>query len=185
MIRINLAPREERRSSGGIRVQMPGLNLGVVFLVLYVITLSGIAMYWAGLYREEARLTEEIANANRELATLKPITAQANKVKEQLADLKKRVATIEQLTKDQSKPIRIFDAFANVMPNDVWLTRMEERGNIMKVSGTAFSETAVADLMANIRASGKFKEVDIVVARQDLAKAPRLVTFEVTFRFEG
>jgi hypothetical protein len=39
--------------------------------------------------------------------------------------------------------------------------------------------------MANLRASGKFKEVEIVVSRQDLGKSPQLVTFEVTCRFEG
>jgi len=79
----------------------------------------------------------------------------------------------------------MFDAFASVVPNDLWVTRMEEKGNILKVTGTAFSAVAVSDLMANLRASGKFKEVDIVVSRQDLGKTPRLVTFEVTCRFES
>ena len=185
MIRINLAPPRPRQGLRDFRFRMPSFNLGVLFLVIYIGALSGVVIYWAGLYREEARLTNEIARADKELAMLKPITSQAAKVKDQLADLQKRVKTIEDLTKDQSKPIRIFDAFASVMPNDVWITKMEERGNIMKVSGTAFSATAVSDLMANLRASGKFKEVDIVVSRQDLAKSPRLVTFEVTCKFEG
>lgn len=185
MIRINLAPPRPRQGLSNFRFRMPSFNLGVLFLVIYIGALSGVAIYWAGLYREEARLTNEIARADKELAMLKPITSQAAKVKDQLADLQKRVKTIEDLTKDQSKPIRIFDAFASVMPNDVWITKMEERGNTMKVSGTAFSATAVSDLMANLRASGKFKEVDIVVSRQDLAKSPRLVTFEVTCKFEG
>lgn len=185
MIRINLAPPRPSRGLRDFRLRMPSFNLGVLFLVIYIGVLSGVAIYWAGLYREEARLTNEIARADKELAMLKPITSQAAKVKDQLADLQKRVKTIEDLTKDQSKPIRIFDAFASVMPNDVWITKMEERGNTMKVSGTAFSATAVSDLMANLRASGKFKEVDIVVSRQDLAKSPRLVTFEVTCKFEG
>lgn len=185
MIRINLAPPRPRQGLRDFRFRMPSFNLGVLFLVIYIGALSGVAIYWAGLYREEARLTAEIARADKELTTLKPITSQAAKVKDQLADLQKRVKTIEDLTKDQSKPIRIFDAFASVMPNDVWITKMEERGNTMKVSGTAFSATAVSDLMANLRASGKFKEVDIVVSRQDLAKSPRLVTFEVTCKFEG
>lgn len=185
MIRINLAPPRPSQGLRDFRLRMPSFNLGVLFLVIYIGALSGVAIYWAGLYREEARLTNEIARADKELAMLKPITSQAAKVKDQLADLQKRVKTIEDLTKDQSKPIRIFDAFASVMPNDVWITKMEERGNTMKVSGTAFSATAVSDLMANLRASGKFKEVDIVVSRQDLAKSPRLVTFEVTCKFEG
>ena len=39
--------------------------------------------------------------------------------------------------------------------------------------------------MQNLRASGRFKEVDIVVARQEITKTPRFVTFEVTCRFES
>jgi type IV pilus assembly protein PilN len=185
VIRINLAPPTQRRRARDFRLAMPSINLGVVFLVVYIAAASGITIYWAQLYREEARLTDEIARAKSELDRLKPITAQASKVKEQLADLQKRVKTIEDLTKDQSKPIRVLDAFSKVMPNDLWVTRMEERGNMLKVTGTAFSASAVSDLMANLRASGRFKEVEIVLSRQDLTKSPRLVTFEVTCRFEG
>jgi len=185
VIRINLAPPQQHHGIRDFRLQMPSLNLGIVFLVVYVAAASGITIYWSQLYREEARLTAEIDKAKQELTRLMPITAQQAKVKDQLADLQKRVKTIQDLTKDQSKPIRILDAFATIVPNDLWVTRMEERGNILKVSGTAFSSAAVSDLMANLRASGKFKEVEIVVSKQDLNKTPRLVTFEVTCRFEG
>ncbi len=52
-----------------------------------------------------------------------------------------------------------------------------------KIAGSAFSTTAVADLMSNLKNSGKFRDVDLIVSRQDLAKTPRVVTFEVTCRF--
>lgn len=185
MIRINLAPPVHRQNLREFRLQMPALNLGIIFLVLYVGALSGIGLYWSQRYREEQRLTSEIAKAQGQLAMLQPITTQASRVKDQLADLQKRVKTIDEITKDQSKPIRILDAFAGVVPNDLWITKMEERGSMLKVSGAAFSAVAVSDLMANLRASGKFKEIDIVMSKQDLTKSPRLVTFEVTCRFES
>jgi Tfp pilus assembly protein PilN len=185
VIRINLAPPHERQNLRTFRIQMPGLNIGVLFLVLYVAALSGITIYWASLYREETRLADEIATAAGELERLKPITTQAAKVKEQLADLQKRVNTIEELTKDQARSIKVLNAFSNTVPNDLWITRMEERSSMLKVSGTAFSALAVSDLMANLRASGKFKDIEMVIHRQDLNKSPRVVTFEVTCRFEG
>ena len=55
---------------------------------------------------------------------------------------------------------------------------------MLKLSGTAFSTTAVSDFMSNLKASGKFKDVDIVVSRQAIDKTPSLVTFEVTCKFE-
>ena len=184
MIRINLAPPSARKGRG-FSLKLPALNVGLIFLVVYAVAVAGIGVYWWQLSKEETHLTDEIERANRELALLKPITDQASKVKDQLADLQKRVKTITDLTQDQAKPIRMFDAFAIVVPNDLWVTRMEDKGNVLKVTGTAFSAVAVSDLMANLRASGKFKEVDIVVSRQDLGKTPRLVTFEVTCRFES
>ena len=185
MIRINLAPPSTRASRSGFRLQVPALNLGLIFLVAYVVVAGGIGVYWWQLSREATRLTDEIDRSKRELAMLKPITDQAAKVKDQLADLQKRVKTIGDLTKDQAKPIKMFDAFASVVPNDLWVTRMEEKGNVLKVAGSAFSAVAVSDLMTNLRSSGKFKDVEIVVSRQDLGKTPRLVTFEVTCRFES
>jgi type IV pilus assembly protein PilN len=185
VIRINLAPPRTRQSGGGFRVQMPSANLGLVFLVAYLVALSAIVIYWSQLHREETRLVAAIDSARRELKMLEPITTQAAKVRAQHADMQKRVQTIGELTKDQAKPTRILDAFADVIPNDLWITRMEERGNILKVSGTAFSSVAVSDLMTNLRASGKFKEVDIVLSRQELIKTPRVVTFEVTCRFDS
>lgn len=185
MIRVNLAPVGPRKGGGGMQFHMPALNLGLIFLVAYVVAVVGGGVYWWQLSREETRLTGEIDRASREIAMLKPITDQAAKVKEQLADLQKRVKIIDELTRNQSKPIRILDAFVSIVPNDLWITRMEGRGNVLKVTGTAFSASAVSDLMTNLRASGKFKDVDLMVSRQDLAKSPRLVTFEVTCRFES
>jgi type IV pilus assembly protein PilN len=99
--------------------------------------------------------------------------------------MRKRVEVIEALTKDQGRPIQLFDAFADMIPRDLWITGLEEKNSMLRVSGSAFTTVAVSDFMANLRASGRFKEVDIVVSRQDHSKAPRLVTFEVTCRFES
>ena len=61
---------------------------------------------------------------------------------------------------------------------------MEEKGTQLRFAGTTFSATALSDFMASLKATGKFKDVDIVDAKQDLAKSPRLITFEVVTRFE-
>ena len=61
---------------------------------------------------------------------------------------------------------------------------MEETGRVLRLAGITYSSTALSDFMANLRASGKFKDVDLVESRQDLTKSPRTITFEVTCRFE-
>lgn len=184
MIRINLAPTK-KRTHVGLRLTLPVFNLGLLFLLFYTAAVAGVAFTWWTLSREETRLVAEVDRGTRELATLKAVIAQSAQVKAQLVELKQRVQTLQELTKAQGQSIQLMDAFADAVPADVWITGIEEKAATVKVTGAAFSTTAVSDLMSNLRRSGRFKEVDIVVARQDLAKSPPLVTFEVTCRFES
>ena len=184
MIRVNLAPPEQRRRRlGGFAFRLPPLNLGIVVAGVFALAIVVIAVSWIALWRQESRLAAEIARDRRELATLKVQLADITKVREQAADMQKRLQTIQDLTKNQGRPLRVMDAFLDAVPPDLWITGLEERGALLKIVGTAFSTTAVADLMANLRQSGKFSDVDILVAKQDIAKSPSPVTFEVTCRF--
>jgi Tfp pilus assembly protein PilN len=88
--------------------------------------------------------------------------------------------------KGQGRPIALVDTFVSVIPKDLWITNLETREDLrLKVVGAAFSTTAVSDFMQNLRSSGKFTDVDIVVSRRDLSKPTGLVTFEVTCRFNA
>lgn len=185
MIRINLAPRKEGRGLRGVHLGLPRVNLSVLFGAVALTLTVGLAGFWWHLSREEHRLTAEIGAGAQELAALKATVGRAGNIKEQLADLQARLTTIQLLTKDQGRPLRLVDAFVDAVPADLWITGLEEKDALLRVTGSAFSATAVANFMAALRASGRFKDVDIVVAKRDLAKTPSLVGFEVTCRFEG
>jgi len=43
----------------------------------------------------------------------------------------------------------------------------------------------VSEFMANLKAYGKFKDIEIVISRQDLTRVNSPVTFEVTCRYES
>jgi type IV pilus assembly protein PilN len=184
MIKINLAPTGGH-SGPAFRLRLPSFNVGFLFLVIYVAALGGVGTYWWHLSIEESRLNRDIETMNRELTNLRAITGQGAQVKAQAAELRQRVQVIAELTKNQGRPLRFLDAFVDNVPKDLWITGIEEKGTVLNFKGTAFSTTAVSDFMQNLRASGRFKEVDIVVARQEITKTPRFVTFEVTCRFES
>ena len=181
MIKINLAPPRQRKA---LSLSLPALNLGIVFGILYGVVFVGLAAYWWTLSSEEERLTGEISIATKQLETLKTAIDEGNRFKTQRDELEKRVTAIEDLTRAQPRPIYLLDAVADTIPRDLWITSASERDKLLRLNGTALSTTAVADFMSNLRSSGKFKEVDLVVARQDISKTPRIVTFEVVCRFE-
>jgi len=185
MIRINLAPRRERRGRDGHRLGLPRLNLAVMFGLGAVALAAGLGNAWWNLSREAEHLTAELETGARELAILKQSVGQAAKIKEQFADLQARLKAIQVLTRDQGRPLLMVDAFVDAVPADLWITGLEEKEAVLRVTGSAFSTTAVANFMAALRKSGRFKDVDIVLSKRDLSKTPSLVSFEVTCRFEG
>ena len=54
------------------------------------------------------------------------------------------------------------DAMADVLPADLWLSRIEEKGQQLRLGGTTYSSLALSDFMSSLKASGKFKDVDLV-----------------------
>lgn len=184
MIRINLAPPEVRRHRPSLSLSLPSFNLGVLFAVVYVGVIAGVGLYWLTLLGTESRITGEVDRLNAELQALKTTLGQGANVKGQLAEVRRRVDILEQLTKGQGRSIALLDAFIDTVPRDLWITSLEQKETVLKLSGTAFNTTAVSDFMANLKASGKFTDVDIVVSRQAIDKTPSLVTFEVTCKYE-
>lgn len=181
MIKINLAPPRERK---GISIPMPSFNLGVLFGILAIVAVLVIGVYWRALQGQREQLQRDIAIATKQLETLKAAIAEGNKYKAQRDDFERRLAAIEEITRHQPRPIYLLDAVADVVPRDLWITTTSERDSLLRFNGTAFSTTAVADFMSNLKSSGKFKDVDLVVARQDINKVPRTITFEIVCRFE-
>jgi type IV pilus assembly protein PilN len=190
MIRINLAPPDRRSRGGGLglRIALPRLpefNLAMAFGVLYLLTALALGAFWWHLSGREEHLISEVQRQTANLTELKARVGQAGKIKEKLAELQKRLDAIQALTKGQNRPVALFDTLADVVPRELWLTGLEERGASLRITGTSFSTTAVSDFMSNLRSSGRFKDVDIILSKQDHSKTPAPVTFEVTCRFES
>jgi type IV pilus assembly protein PilN len=179
MIKINLLPARTRK-----RFALPTLpGLGLLFAASYIVVIVLIGGYWGLLIKESGSLSAEIARLEAETARHKAAIAEGTRFKKEKEDLERRVALIDVIARNQARPIYLLDALLDTVPQDVWLTAVEEKEQVLKISGSAFSTTAVADLMSNLKNSGKFREVDLIVSKQDLAKTPRVVTFEVTCRF--
>jgi Tfp pilus assembly protein PilN len=186
MIRINLAPARERAgvSFGVPGLSLPDFNLGMVFGVAGAVLAFVILLSSLHLFRQERRLTADIETGGRELNSLRALVGPAAKLREHLAELQARLRAVQTLTKDQTRPVSLLDAFADVVPSDLWITGLEDSAIGLRVTGAALSAAAVSDLMSALRASGKFRDVDIVVSKRELDKVPDVVTFEITCRFE-
>ncbi len=181
MIKINLAPPTGKKYRG---MAIPGMNLGYLFGGLSLVLVVVLGIWWLLMSSEISSLTREIEKNEKEAARLQTVIAEGDRFRRDKEALEARVNAIEQVARNQTRPVYLLNALLDTLPKDLWLTRMEEKGGQLRFAGVAFSSVTVADFMANLKASGKFKDVDLVDARQDLTKSPRTITFEVSCRFE-
>ena len=175
MIKINLGPPSTRKRERATS----GINLGIVFGGLGLLLVVGLGASGWTLSVDVAGLHREIEQGQAEVARLKPIIAEGQRYRAEKEELERRVNAIEVVARDQVRPTYLLDALADMLPADLWLTRVEEKAQQLRLAGTTYSSVALADFMANLKASAKFKDVDLVESRQDLTKSPRTITFEV------
>lgn len=181
MIRINLAPPSAKKGAG---LSIPSFNLGMLFGAVALGLVLVLGGWWWSLSADIKRLNTEIAENKKQADLLKVVIAEGEHFRRDKEVLERRVNAIELAARHQTRPVYLLDAVLDTLPKDLWLTRMEEKSTQLRFAGTTYSATALSDFMANLKASGKFKDVDIVDAKQDLTKSPRLITFEVVTRFE-
>jgi Tfp pilus assembly protein PilN len=183
MIRINLAPPSTKKAGPSFSSES-GINLGMVFGVLLVTLIAMLGGYWRTVSSEISRLNNDITRAEAEKTRLATVIAVGQRYKREKEELENRVNAIERIARDQARPVYLMDAMADVLPPDLWLSRIEEKGQQLRLAGTTYSALVLSDFMTNLKASTKFRDVDLVESRQDLAKSPRTITFEVSCRFE-
>jgi Tfp pilus assembly protein PilN len=182
MIRINLAPPSAKKAGPGL--QLPSFNLGIAFASAAAVLVLVLGGWWWSISADVSRLNREISENRKESDRLKGLIAEGQRFRRDKELLERRVNAIEIVARGQTRPVYLLDSILDTLPKDLWLTRMEEKGTQLRFAGNAYSSTALSDFMANLKASGKFKDVDIADAKQDLTKSPRLITFEVVTRFE-
>jgi len=181
MIRINLAPASAKK---GIGFSIPTFNMGMLFGALALVLVVVLGGWWWSLSAEINRLNAEIAENKKEADRLKVVIAEGQRYRRDKEMFERRLNAIEVAARHQTRPVYLLDAVLDTLPKDLWLNRMEEKGTQLRFAGTTYNATALSDFMANLKATGKFKDVDIVDAKQDLNKSPRVITFEVVTRFE-
>lgn len=186
MIKINLLPALPRKM---IPITLPALPwLGILFTILFAVVFGGIGGYWYLLGQEVTQLAAEKSRLETELRSLETVIAKGRAFRQKALDLEKRLAAIDLVSQNKARPVRLLDALADAIPGGLWLISLEEKpdkdkGSQLRMTGAASSYTAVADFMSNLRRSEKFKDVDLLVSRQDLTKSPPLVNFEVISTF--
>jgi type IV pilus assembly protein PilN len=192
MIRINLlaADREKQpRKAAALGFDI-GQKVTLVCSVILLATALGVGWWWWMLDRESARLSGEIAGAERETARLKTILTQVAQFESQKQQLQQRVSLIEELRKGQTGPVHLIDQLSRAMPEMLWLTSLSQDGGEITVDGRCTTLTALSDFVGNLEKSGYFRRpVEILDSQVEsvTGSAAELIKFQLkaTFALPG
>ena len=164
MIKINLLrdPFTQAQSARKSDVSEPAINMpgaksvynkkqssvGVILLFLIFGSLGGLYYYW--LDREivkEQELNVELTAKKKEL---EPYFQLEQQFREQRESLRKKEQILTKLKKQQQFPVYFLIELANSIPDNVWLVRINNKGNKVEIRGESLSEDAIYKFRDNL-----------------------------------
>jgi type IV pilus assembly protein PilN len=163
MIRINLLGVERQKPRKAALSFNFGGQVSLICGVVLVVTVAGIGWWYWSLTKESQRLDTEIASAQQEAARLRTVLAEVQRFEATRAQLKQRVALIEELRRGQSVPVRLLDLVSRSLPDSLWLTSMDQQGGNVTIEGLSTTLIAVSDFVGALGQSQLLKKpIDIV-----------------------
>ncbi|WP_242342622.1 PilN domain-containing protein [Anaeromyxobacter terrae] len=175
MVRINLLPaaRVSKKKEAGKQQ----LLLFALVLVLGIV----LNYLWAAS-RADA-LAMKLANIKRtkdEIAQLDRIIGEVKNIKEQQAQLREKLQILEQLKTARTGPVKMLDELATLTPKRLWLRKLDEKAGAVTLDGTAATIDDVSELMAALKGSTQFRNVELKKTSARLENGFRVVDFSLT-----
>lgn len=162
MIRINLLESERAVSSkpkaagAGAAAGGGGSAIGpyVPLIAGLGLALLGCGYFYMALSSEIEDTNARIVTAKAEVAKLQLEKAKKDELERKRKSFQDQVNLIERLKAEQGGPVRMLDEIQKALPDFVWLTRMDQTGAVLKISGEASNNNAIADFLNNLQRAG-------------------------------
>jgi type IV pilus assembly protein PilN len=162
MIRINLLGGERQVKKKAIAFDI-GQRLTMACSLILVLTAAGVGYWFYSLQQQSAQLDADIVRAQQEQLRLQSIIREVNQFDAQRAQLQQRVQLIEQLRSGQSIPVQMLDVISKSVPDMLWLTDLEQKGNEVTMAGNSTTLISLSDFVGNLGMSPLLqKPIEIV-----------------------
>jgi type IV pilus assembly protein PilN len=172
MIRINLLGGERQVKKKAITFDI-GRRVTALCSVLLVLTAVGIGYWYYSLRQRSTELDAAILSAQREQTRLQSIIREVAAFDEQRSALQERVTLIEQLRSGQSIPVQLLDQVSKSLPDMLWLTDLDQKGNDVTIEGQSTTLIALSDFVGNLGNSSLLvKPIEIVNSQVDSVAIP-------------
>jgi type IV pilus assembly protein PilN len=175
MIRINLLPYREKEKKENLQRQI------VIYsgtFVLFLLVLVAVYLY-VGI--SVSSLEKKIEEANARLVVLDKKVGDIEGFKRDKKELEQKLGVINALEGNRLFPVRMLDELNMLTPaKEIWLERLTETGQDLRIEGVARDNGTVAVFMKNLEKAGFIKSVDLVVSKEKDVAGVKLQQFILT-----
>ena len=186
MIRINLLGVERPKTRKLPTFTVQAQQLTIACSVILIASFAGVGWWWWTLKQNKAKVEADIVAAQQQQQQLQSVLAEVKQFEGQRAQLQQRVQLIEQLRAGQTIPVQLLDHLSRSVPELLWLTDMEQKGDALTIQGRSNTLAATADFVTNLGSSNLLvKPIDMdteVEAVQGVQGQPGLELYKFTVR---
>ena len=177
--RINLLPWREIRRREQDR-QLLSVSIGTwIFMALLV--------FYAQWYMSDQITHQQNRNSyvQSEIGKLEKQIKEIEELQKQKEALLARMEIIQQLQRDRTQIVHVFDDLVRKLPKGVYLTEFRKRKNAITLTGFAQSNARVSALMQNLDSSDWFTNPSLDVINAQSQGGSRISKFTLKVREKG
>ncbi len=165
MIKINVlreGRREKKKGKPLITTEASEKQATYIFLgVLGVVGLV-IGLLWWSQSSRISKIQGEIRRLESEKSKYRDVIKQLEEAARKEQILKEKIKLIEKIKKTRIIAVKILDELSKNLPEQVWYTSLEYKGNTVKLNGYSFSNELIADLISNLEKTDVFSNVNLI-----------------------
>ncbi len=179
MAYINLLPWREEAEKTKQREYFT--VLAAVGLVAFAIVFSVNQFYQVRIDGQNSR-NQFLKN---EIQILDLRIAEIQSLKEKKKELEKRTSVVEQLQRSRNVGTQVLDEIAKVVPNGIYLIRLEKQDNTLNITGKSESNNHLANMIREIENSDLFEDAILESITSNDAQSKLLSDFKMRVRIKG
>ncbi|MBX2988814.1 MAG: PilN domain-containing protein [Bdellovibrionaceae bacterium] len=192
MIRINLVQSTAAPSAAAAGITFDtdsGLTPGELQkqgMIRLLLLLAAPLALWAYEGTRIPDLTSRRNEQNNHLQELQTYNVQMEKSVQEIRKFKEdeqkiqtRIAYLDKISKDRLRDIKILDLIQQVIPEKVWLTKLDSGAGKVSIAGMAMSDFDISAFMEALAKSVHFIDVKLVSSAEVIVEGLGVKTFEV------
>jgi len=175
MIRINLIPYRVAFRQQQIIEHISIFVAALLIAILLIVTVD----VWSS--KELSDLQDEQKGLQAQNAALSKKIGELRNLDALRRDVEGKLQIVDELQSGRFKSLNTFNAIAEAIPENIWITRLTDQPGQLILTGYGESSKAVANFMRAIEQREEFENVNLTVDKQAIAEGVEVRQFGLSF----